>query len=634
MANGANGISCLDLLDQLNLMDEHRQVEAKRASDIGLSLMETICGFANEPGLGGGYLLLGVHKDQSDFSTQYEVDGISDPDRLQANLATQCANMFNVVIRPQIWVEHLDGKAVVGVFVQEAQPSEKPIYIQKRGLPQGAYRRIGSTDQRCNEDDLQALYEGRTFQTYDRTMLQDSSMEDLDSDVIQDYRRLRRDGSALAEELEWSDEDLMIALGCAVRSAEHVRATIAGVLLFGTGIALRRYFPMMRLDYIRIPGKSWIADPDHRFDTLDMRGPILRLVARAHSAVLDDLPKTFTLPQGELHRRDVPLIPDRVVREALVNALMHRNYRIQSPIQVIRYSNRLEISNPGYSLKPQESLGEPGSQTRNPVIAAVLHETNLAETKGSGIRAMRQFMDGANLTPPTFQSNREQDRFISTFLFHHFLSEEDVLWLARFQNLNLTDDEARALIFVREAGRINNADYRNITQLDTLTVSSRLRRLRDAGLLFQQGKGSATYYLPTVFLDPELKPDFLDSAAQFTGVIEQSSGLDEQSSGLDKQSSGLDKQSSGLDRFPSELRERLGHLKQRVPPGLIRGLILEICALEPTRAEDLAEVLCRGKGYLIQNYLSPMVKQGALDYLFPESHAHPQQAYKTPGLKG
>ena len=610
MANGANGISCLDLLDQLNQMDEHRQVEAKRASDIGPSLMESICGFANEPGLGGGYLLLGVHKDPSDFSTHYEVDGIPDPDRFQANLATQCANVFNVVIRPQIWVEQLDGKAVVGVFIQEAQPSEKPIYIQKQGLPRGAYRRIGSTDQRCNEDDLQALYEGRTFQTYDRTTLQDSSMEDLDPDVIQDYRRLRRDGSALAEELDWSDEDLMIALGCAVRSAEHMRATIAGVLLFGTGIALRRYFPMMRLDYIRIPGKSWIADPDHRFDTLDMRGPILRLVGRAHSAVLDDLPKTFTLPQGELHRRDVPLIPDRVVREALVNALMHRNYRTQSPIQVIRYSNRLEFSNPGYSLKPQEFLGEPGSLTRNPVIAAVLHETNLAETKGSGIRAMRQLMDGANLTPPTFQSNRDQDKFISTFLFHHFLSEEDVLWLARFQNLNLADDEARALIFVRETGSINNADYRSITQLDTLTASSRLRRLRDAGLLIQQGKGSATYYLPTVLLDPEPKPDFPNSPVQ---------------------SSGLDKQSSGLDRFSPELLERLGRLKQRVPPELIRRLILELCALEPIRAEVLAMVLQRGKGYLIQHYLTPMIKEGALEYLFPESPAHPQQAYKRSG---
>lgn len=53
-----------------------------------------------------------------------------------------------------------------------------------------------------------------------------------------------------------------------------------------------------------------------------------------------------------------------------------------SPIQIIRYSNRIEILNPGYSLKDMDSLGTPGSRLRNPAIAAVLHELNWAETKG------------------------------------------------------------------------------------------------------------------------------------------------------------------------------------------------------------------------------------------------------------
>ena len=57
-----------------------------------------------------------------------------------------------------------------------------------------------------------------------------------------------------------------------------------------------------------------------------------------------------------------------------------------SPAQIIRYSNRIEILNPGYSLKDMASLGTPGSRLRNPVIAAVLHELNWAETKGSGSR--------------------------------------------------------------------------------------------------------------------------------------------------------------------------------------------------------------------------------------------------------
>src|SRR5690606_31321483 len=114
---------------------------------------------------------------------------------------------------------------------------------------------------------------------------------------------------------------------------------------------LRRLYPMIRLDYIRVPGTEWVEDPEMRFETIDMRDPIIRLIRRGEAAILDDLPRQFHLPAGELQRRDVPRIPDRVIREAVVNALMHRSYRRQGPTQIIRYSNRIEIRNPGHSLK-------------------------------------------------------------------------------------------------------------------------------------------------------------------------------------------------------------------------------------------------------------------------------------------
>ena len=61
----------------------------------------------------------------------------------------------------------------------------------------------------------------------------------------------------------------------------------------------------------------------------------------------------------------------------------------------------------------------------------------------------------------------------------------------------MAEDEAKALIVVREAGAIDNATYRDLSRLDALTASQALRRLRDAGLLAQKGRGSATYYIPT-----------------------------------------------------------------------------------------------------------------------------------------
>jgi len=68
---------------------------------------------------------------------------------------------------------------------------------------------------------------------------------------------------------------------------------------------------------------------------------------------------------------------------------MHRTYRIHGAIQIISYSNGMEIRNPGHSLKAKEKFGDPGSETRVLKIAAVLLDVNIAETYGSGVRIMR-----------------------------------------------------------------------------------------------------------------------------------------------------------------------------------------------------------------------------------------------------
>lgn len=104
-----------------------------------------------------------------------------------------------------------------------------------------------------------------------------------------------------------------------------------------------------------------------------------------------------------------------MLREAIVNALMHRDYRVHGPIQIIRFANRIEIHNPGYSLKPTNQLGKPGSANRNPTIASAFHDTDLAETKGTGIGTIRQLMEKAELAP--LPSSRREARTGSSLTF-------------------------------------------------------------------------------------------------------------------------------------------------------------------------------------------------------------------------
>ncbi len=78
-------------------------------------------------------------------------------------------------------------------------------------------------------------------------------------------------------------------------------------------------------------------------------------------------------------------------------------------------------------------MGEPGSLPRNPKLAAALYDTRFAETKGSGVRAMREMCEQAGLAPPLFESHRSNDGFVVRLFFHHFLGPEDLAWLGRFK---------------------------------------------------------------------------------------------------------------------------------------------------------------------------------------------------------
>lgn len=608
-----------ELWRRLNELDETVQIEAKAGEQIGPSMLETISAFANEPGRGGGYLLLGVTRAEDSLFPTYDIVGVPDTDKLQSDLASQCRTLFNTPIRPQLTIETRGSKRIVVAFVPEAQPGEKPIYIQARGLPKGAFRRIGSTDQKCTDDDLAVFYQSHSHKSFDESVVAEGDLNDFDPAAIQEYRRARRDANATAPELAYSDEDLLYSLSCVSRVNDIARPTVAGLVLFGKHAAIRRHFPMMRVDYIRVPGREWVKSPEERFDSIDMLGSLMQTIPRAINAVLDDIPKTFKLPANSNRREDVPLIPRTAIREAIVNAVMHRSYRQGQPVQIIRYSNRLEIHNPGVSLVPDDRLGEPGSQQRNPKVAAVLHETRFAETKGSGIRAMREALTQANLSPPTFESDRDKDTFVVTFLFHHFLSHEDVQWLGNFADLELVEDEQRALVYVRERGAINNAAYRDLNRVETLVSSGHLRKLRDAGLLDQKGKGAATFYVPTERL---LNP----AAAKSGNPGSRPTGAPPVSPADKPLTTGF---RGNLQGLPTELADAVQELGQRASPAEVRAVIQRLCAWKTLSSEQLSEILGRNQHHLLTTHLRPMLRDGELLYLYPDQPAHPQQAYRA-----
>jgi ATP-dependent DNA helicase RecG len=377
--------------------------------------------------------------------------------------------MFNIPVRPELSVEKVNGNTVVKIFIHELPQRQKPLYFKAEGLPSGAMRRTGSTDQHCTDDDMHVFYQDSS--SFDQTPVKGTSLADLNGHAIKRYRALREKVNPVAEELTYDDAELLQALGCANRE-KPAELNMSGLMLFGTSAAQRRTFPMLRVDYIRVPGNTWVQNPDDRFTTIDMRGPLILVLYKLIDAVNSDLPKGFLLDDDiQATHTGLPL---KALREAIVNALMHRSYREHRPTQIIRYDNRIEIINPGFSLKSEERLGSPGSETRNPFIAAVFHDTNLAETKGSGIRAMRRLMEQSHLAPPTFESSRNNNEFVSRLLLHHFMDTYDLEWLRQFDAFNLSSGQKQALVFVREVGAIDNHTYRQMADTNIIKSSADL----------------------------------------------------------------------------------------------------------------------------------------------------------------
>jgi ATP-dependent DNA helicase RecG len=111
----------------------------------------------------------------------------------------------------------------------EAQPSEKPVYLLKRGLPKGAFRRIGSTDQKCTDEDIALFYQLRSHRTYDETPLPEASLDDFDPNAIAEYRRARSQVNPNAAELNYTDEDLLYALAATTKHQKEICPTLAGI---------------------------------------------------------------------------------------------------------------------------------------------------------------------------------------------------------------------------------------------------------------------------------------------------------------------------------------------------------------------------------------------------------------------
>ncbi|WP_291935945.1 hypothetical protein [Limnohabitans sp.] len=201
------------------------------------------------------------------------------------------------------------------------------------------------------------------------------------------------------------------------------------------------------------------------------------------------------------------------------------------------------------------------------------------------------------------------------------LTEEDFAWLKTLAVDAVSADEAKALIYARETGAVDNTACRDFSGLDTLQASNLLRRLRDKGLLEKQGAGNRTHY---VLLERARdNPGMGDLFGGVGGKLEPEGGKLEPEGGKLELSSNM----LPLLPLPENLAIRLLNPGKRMGTLGLRKLILDLCSWQALRADELATLLHKDKKYLRNKHLTPMVQAKELSFLYPESPNHKWQAY-------
>ena len=277
-----------------------------------------------------------------------------------------------------------------------------------------------------------------------------------------------------------------------------------------------------------------------------------------------------------------------------------------------------------------DDWGEPGSMLRNPRISEIFHDTNLAETKGTGIGAMRRLMKEAGLMPPTFESNHEANKFTARLLLHHFLSKENMEWLAQYAEFGLVNEQKLALVFVREVGAIDNATYR---QLDSSITHARARleihKLCDLGFIEKKGQGRNTYYIRTskvVSLEERLRPQGERLPPQHGILGERYQGENERYQAFEERYQGVNREELLL-LLPDDIKKRIDEVGKRVPKDVLNKLVVDMCSIIPLSMDDLSVLLHRNSKSFKNKNIKVLLENNQLFYWIPEMINHPQQKY-------
>lgn len=437
---------------------------------------KTLSAFANGS---GGVVLLGI-SEKNGFTPVDDFDSKG----MQDAMSTLCSEGMEPPLRPDVDLVAIEGQPAIMVTIRELPPRDKPCYVKKMGLRSGSYVRTGDGDRRLTDYEIDRLLEEHEQPRHDAAIVAEATMDDLDAGLVAGLlARERAVHPRVSGAMD--DETILLNLVAAKRDEDGVmRPTLGGILALGS--YPQRFFPRLCVTFAAFPGttKADIGMSRELLDTETLVGPIPYLVSDAVAAVRRNA-RTGGVIDGAF-RKDVVDYPPEAIREAVTNALMHRDYSPDgcgSQVQVSMFADRIEISNPGglYGTLTLDQLGTAGeSATRNQHLSLLLEETPypgggfVAENRGTGYQRIVAELTG-NLMPPP-EPHSSAARFVLSMYKRRVSVDE------RSRDFSSNIDMA-ILSYLEDHASVSTRELAEMSGLSRAGVLRHITSLKDAGLV-------------------------------------------------------------------------------------------------------------------------------------------------------
>lgn len=444
---------------------EYEHIENKQSLNEWREVVESLAAMATAR---GGTVRIGIAPNGQRVGVQVGRGTIED-------LINKIRTNTNPSQYPSLTQEGDEATSVITLRVEESPI--KPVWAF--GVP---FKRVGRTNQRLTPEETKRLMEVTTGRTWDALPCPGLRVEDIDRKAIEGF--LRSSGQNIRTSTKGVVENLGLLTGEGLCNG--------AALLFAKNP--QRFIPEAQVKCARFLGTTSVMFLDEQ--TLD--GNVLTQPDKAIAFVARNTQQGIRIT-GRAERETVPEYPESAVREAIINAICHRDYAVTGTVQIRIYDDRLEVWNPGMlppDLTVEALYREHPSRPRHPRLANVLHRAKIIEHFGTGTLRIVEACEQRGLPRPEFSS--EMGSFITRF-------KRVAVNPQRTEVSPFMSRQAQAVSYVHVYGGITPGRYRELFDLSERQTLRDLSALVEQGIFIRVGRGPATHYEiaePTVQREP------------------------------------------------------------------------------------------------------------------------------------